>query len=63
LNAVYYLPISINGFFGEENLHSKIYKQKEKSIQELIPVAILVIAMFYVGIYSEAIIKLIKLGL
>ncbi|MDF2678428.1 MAG: shaD [Bacillota bacterium] len=63
LNAVYYLPISINGFFGEENLHSKIYKQKEKSVQELIPVAILVIAMFYVGIYSEAIINLIKLGL
>ncbi len=63
LNAVYYLPISVNGFFGEENLSGKIYKSKEKSIQELIPILILVIAMFYVGIYSEAIINLIKLGL
>jgi len=63
LNAVYYLPISINGYFDEENSSGKIYKSKEKSIKELIPIAILVIAMFYVGINSEGIINLIKTAL
>ena len=63
LNAVYYLPISINGFFDEENSGDKIYKSKEKTIKELMPIAILVIAMFYVGINSEGIINLIKTAL
>ena len=63
LNAVYYLPISINGFFDEENSGGKIYKSKEKTIKELMPIAILVIAMFYVGINSEGIINLIKTAL
>lgn len=60
LNAVYYLPISINGFFDEEYSSSKVYKSKEKSIKELMPITILVIAMLYVGINSEGIINLIK---
>lgn len=63
LNAVYYLPISINGFFGEESLEGKVYKSKEKPVKELIPVLILVISMIFLGIYSESIINLIKLGL
>lgn len=63
LNAVYYLPISINGFFDEENSNIKIFKSKEKSIKELMPIAILVIAMIYVGINSEGIINLIKIAL
>lgn len=60
LNAIYYLPISINGFFDEENTRDKVYKSKEKPMKELIPIVILVIAMLYVGVNSEAIISLIK---
>ncbi|WP_097028457.1 complex I subunit 5 family protein [Clostridium peptidivorans] len=63
LNAIYYLPIAINGFFGEENLKGKIYRSKDKSIKELMPIVILIIAMLYVGIASEGIINLIKIGL
>jgi multicomponent Na+:H+ antiporter subunit D len=60
LNAVYYFPISINGFFDEENLKDKIFKSKEKPIKELLPIAFLVAAMLYVGVYSERIFSLIK---
>lgn len=60
LNAVYYLPISIHGFFDEEQSSSKLYKSKEKSVKELMPITILVIAMLYVGVNSEGIINLIK---
>lgn len=63
LNAVYYLPISINGFFDEENTINKKYKSKEKPVIELMPIVILVIAMLYVGVNSEGIINLIKTAL
>jgi len=63
LNAVYYLPISIFGFFDEEHSSGKLYKSKEKSIKELTPITILVIAMLYVGINSQGIINLIKTSL
>lgn len=63
LNAVYYLPISINGFFDEESTAGKIYKSKEKSKKELIPVTMLILAMLYVGINSEGIINFIKTAL
>ena len=63
LNAVYYFPIVINGFFGEENLEGKIYKSKSKPFKELIPVIFLVISMIYVGAASRGIINLISLGL
>ncbi|MBC2399491.1 multicomponent Na+:H+ antiporter subunit D [Clostridium tetanomorphum] len=63
LNAIYYFPISIYGFFGEENLQGKIYKSKSINIKQLLPIVVLVIAMFYVGIASKEIISLIKTGL
>jgi len=63
LNAVYYSPIVINGFFGEENLQGKVYKSKSKPLKELMPVIFLVISMIYVGIASRGIINLISLGL
>lgn len=63
LNAIYYLPIAINGFFGEENLKDKIYRSKDKPIKELVPIIILIMSMLYVGIASEEIINLIKTGL
>ncbi|KPU42301.1 Na(+)/H(+) antiporter subunit D [Oxobacter pfennigii] len=62
LNAVYYLPIAINGFFGEE-------QESEKEIikgiflKELLPVVILSLCMVYLGAASEGIIELINMGL
>lgn len=63
LNAVYYFPIVINAFFGEENLQGKVYKSKSKPLKELMPVIFLVISMIYVGAASKGIINLISLGL
>jgi len=62
LNAVYYFPIVINGFFGEENLKGKVYKSKSKPLKELMPVIFLVVSMVYVGLESKGIINLISLG-
>ncbi|WP_291632947.1 proton-conducting transporter membrane subunit [Clostridium sp.] len=62
LNAVYYFPIVINGFFGEENLKGKVYKAKSKPVKELMPVIFLVVSMIYVGAASRGIINLISLG-
>ncbi|WP_461206283.1 complex I subunit 5 family protein [Clostridium sp. DL1XJH146] len=63
LNAVYYFPIVINGYFGEENLENKIYKSKNMSVQELIPIAMLILAMIIVGFSSKNIIAFISSGL
>jgi multicomponent Na+:H+ antiporter subunit D len=63
LNAAYYFPIVINGFFGEENLEGKIYKSKSKPLKELFPVIILVVAMIYAGAASKGIIALLRSGL
>ncbi|MGH4138158.1 complex I subunit 5 family protein [Clostridium sp.] len=63
LNAVYYFPIIINGFFGEENLKGKVYKSKSKPLKEMMPVIFLVISMVFVGLTSSGIINLITLGL
>ncbi|MEW9093834.1 MAG: proton-conducting transporter membrane subunit [Clostridiaceae bacterium] len=63
LNAMYYFPIAINGFFGEENLKSKVYKSKEKPLKELLPIIILILTMIYIGVKSQSIIDLIKTGL
>lgn len=63
LNAVYYFPIIINGFFGEDNLKDKVYKSKEKKLKEMIPVILLVLSMIFVGMVSKNIISIIESGL
>lgn len=63
LNAIYYFPIIINGYFGEENLQGKIYKSKAKPFKELLPVIVLAVAMVLVGVFSGSIIDLIRSGL
>ncbi|MGH4049945.1 MAG: complex I subunit 5 family protein [Clostridium sp.] len=63
LNAVYYFPIIINGFFGEENCKGKVYKSKRKPLKEMMPVIFLVVSMVLVGLTSSSIIRLISLGL
>ncbi|WP_432409728.1 complex I subunit 5 family protein [Wukongibacter sp. M2B1] len=59
LNALYYFPIVINGFFGEENLKGKISRSKEKPIKELLPILTLVVCALYLGIASNRIIDFI----
>ncbi|WZL74968.1 proton-conducting transporter membrane subunit [Clostridiaceae bacterium 35-E11] len=63
LNAIYYFPIVINGYFGEENLKGKIYKVKEKPIKELTPVLLLIGGMIFAGVVSRQIINMIRVGL
>lgn len=63
LNVIYYSPIVINGYFGEENLKGKIYKSKSKPIKELLPIIVLTLTMVYLGTASKAIIGLIRIGL
>lgn len=63
LNAAYYLPIVVNGFFGDENLEGKVYGSKRKPLKELLPIISLSIAMIYIGTSSRGIIELIKKGL
>ncbi|MCT4565546.1 MAG: proton-conducting transporter membrane subunit [Maledivibacter sp.] len=63
LNALYYFPIVINGYFGEENLEGKEFKSKEKTLKELMPILILIIGALYLGVTSNKIIDLISKGL
>ncbi|MDK2933920.1 MAG: hypothetical protein PWP27_1730 [Clostridiales bacterium] len=63
LNAIYYFPIVINGFFGEENLEGKVYKAKHRPLRQSFPVFILIVGMFYVGIAARGIMYMISLGL
>lgn len=59
LNALYYLPIIINAFFGEENTMDMVYRSKEKSVKALLPVLTLALAIIYFGISSKGIIEII----
>ncbi|SHK01019.1 complex I subunit 5 family protein [Paramaledivibacter caminithermalis] len=62
LNALYYFPIVINGYFGEENLEGKVFKSKEKTIKELMPILVLIIAALILGASSNKIIEMISNG-
>lgn len=62
LNAGYYFPIVVNGYFGEENLAGKVFKSKEKRVGELMPIFILIMSMVVVGMFSSEIIDSIRTG-
>jgi len=63
LNASYYFPIIINGYFGEDNLDGKVFKSKSKPIKTLLPLIILSIIMILVGFMSGTIIDFIDRGI
>ncbi|MGE4284030.1 MAG: complex I subunit 5 family protein [Clostridia bacterium] len=63
LNALYYFPIVINAFFGEENLDNKTYSSKHEPLKHLIPVFLLLAAMIYAGIAANSIMDMISKGL
>lgn len=52
LNASYYFPIIINGYFGNSNLEGKVYMSKMKPIKELVPLILLSLMMVIVGFAS-----------
>ncbi|MFZ5968686.1 MAG: complex I subunit 5 family protein [Bacillota bacterium] len=63
LNALYYFPVVINGFFGEENLKGLQFRSKQKPVKEMLPVICLSIGMFFVGLVSNSLINLFGQGL
>ncbi len=63
LNAIYYLPIIIKGYFGIHDTSINISKVKEKSFKILLPVFILVTCIVIVGLTSNTIIEIITSGL
>jgi multicomponent Na+:H+ antiporter subunit D len=62
LNASYYFPIIINGYFGEENLDGKVFLSKSKPIKQLLPLIILTVLMVLVGFFSGNLIEFIERG-
>ena len=63
LNAVYYFPIIINGFFGIENLENRVYKSKRAPYEKLAPIIVLITAMLLLGIFSKDVLDLLITGI
>lgn len=63
LNAVYYFPIIINGYFGEEGLKEKVYRGKERPIKELLPIMALAFGVVYLGLSGGGLLRLIETGI
>lgn len=63
LNAVYYFPIVINGYFGMDNVKGKIYRSKYKPVKEVLPLAMLALAMIMISGYSSVLLEFFKMGL
>lgn len=63
LNAVYYFPIIINGFFGIENLENRVYKSKRAPYEKLAPIIVLITAMLLLGIFSKDVLDFLITGI
>ncbi len=63
LNASYYFPIIINGYFGEDNLDGKVFKSKSKPVKTLLPLVVLTVSMIFVGFLSGVVIDFIESGI
>lgn len=61
LNATYYFPIIINGYFGEGKLDQTVFDTKIKNVKALAPLIILSVAIVLVGLLSGGLIHLIQL--
>lgn len=62
LNASYYFPVIVNGYFGEDNLQNKIYNKKSKPLKELAPLAVLSALMVLAGVLSGPILNFFQNG-
>ncbi len=63
LSAYYYLPIVINGYFGEENLLGKIPFSKMKPLPELVPLAALCLLLVAAGLFSGRLMDILLGGM
>jgi multicomponent Na+:H+ antiporter subunit D len=63
LNALYYFPVIINGYFGEESLEGKVYKNKERPFKELLPIFVLILGVIYLGVSGGGLLSLIEAGI
>lgn len=68
LNAIYLLPFSINGYFRSARSHEAevgtgLNLVREQRLHELLPAALLVVAMTTVGFLASPILNLIQAGL
>ncbi len=61
LNVLYYFPIIINGYFGNDNLDGKIYKAKKVSFTRLLPIILLVLSMVVIGAMSHNLIEMFNI--
>lgn len=62
LNASYYFPVIINGYFGEANLQDKVFLGHSKPLRELAPLISLSILMVMAGLMSGSILTLFQNG-
>jgi len=63
LNALYYFPVIINGYFGEESLEGKVYRNTERPLKELLPIIVLVLGVIYFGVSGGGLLSLIEAGI
>ena len=61
LNVLYYFPIVINGYFGNDNLDGKIYNSKKVEFIRILPIVLLVLAMIIIGGISFNLIELFNI--
>lgn len=62
LNASYYFPVIINGYFGEDNLRDRIRTGTGKPLKELAPLVTLCTLMILAGLMSGPILNFFKNG-
>lgn len=62
LNATYYFPVIINGYFGEENLRDTVAIRNDKSLRELAPLIILSTLMILTGFLAGPILNILQSG-
>lgn len=60
LNATYYFPIIINGYFGTSNIIQQSEEKTWHQWKELLPLLVLAIAIFSVGLFSGFFIEWIQ---
>lgn len=63
LTALYYFPIIINGYFGEENLRDRLLNSRVRSFRDLLPLFSLSFLMILAGFLSGHVLEILKLGL
>lgn len=60
LNATYYFPIIINGYFGMSNMTQLSEEKTWHQLKELMPLIVLAVAIFSVGLFSGFFIEWIQ---